>query len=473
MAEYQLSINERCVTTRGVAPEATLERIVVRYAEPRELVFKYTGGDILNAEVELKVDGVVRFFGHALDRQCPNGLVGTVTTYTAYGLEEKAGGISLVNALSDFPVFQYVGATMLEVFEDLVENALGEELRDLGVEPEFVGATADMVPPLQLSGNTLGEAMHGITVGVPGFSWLIDPATRKFLITNVFDAPTHTVTLGKEVVPHRDLQIRESLRDRATAVALIGPVAVEIVQKWHTLVPAWNTSLEAGWTIDAGQTGGGDIADVFRKFSFQPIAREVLLSEMVELRQVVQTEAGTAEHSVEIADIDPAGLVWSKLPMVRPVQGNRANMPNVRLPGKAKPPTGATLVYQTARDAPNMWIRYPAGSGFSGTAYDIYGIEHVKRVYEPSNGNITSQRAIRMHKAHCDVMYEGTVPLVGEVPSDLWNLGRRINIAKRGEVTGLENAGAILREIEYNFRTNRTTLQVGGDRSLYTGEGMG
>jgi len=472
MAEYQLSINGRRVTTRGIAPEATLEKITVRYAEPRELVFKYAGEDaLMNAEIELQVDGTVRFFGHVLDRSYPAGLVGGTMLYTAYGLEEKAGGISLVNTLNNFPVYRLLGLNMLQMFARLVDDTLSQELRDLGVEPEFVGLTTDQLPPITLRGNTLGEAMYVMTGGVPGFTWLIDPSTRKFLVVNVFDVPCVTVTIGDDAVPHRDMQIRESLRDRATAIVMIGQANREVVERAYSLSPAWNTSLESDWTIDAGQTGAGEMADVFRRFDFRPVAGEVLYDEMIELRQEVDTEDGPAEYSIDIAHLDPEGYVWSKSPMVRPVPPHRANKPNARLKGKSKPPIGAMLVYRTVMDTEAPWMNCPP-TGYSGTAFDIYGLQRAKVVYEPNNDNITRSRVMRMHAAHCDVLYEGTVPLVGEVPEDLWNLSRRISIAKRDGVTGLENAKAVLREIEYNFRSNRTTLQLGGDKSLFTGEGM-
>lgn len=349
-------------------------------------------------------------------------------------------------------------------------------MRDLGVWEGNDGLTDEDVPYVAIRSEQFATGVTQLIGTIPGYAWLIDPATRHWVYGNVYDAPILTVTLGDDAAVENDLT--ESIRDRWTAVRLIGQLDTSLLDVYAELAWDWDRTLEEQWTIDAGlgsQAAGEYRVDgmerVYRCFDYTLAANPIVSDEPVALVQIIPTQTTGIfwYQPIKIASIDwDNKKVYAAMPVVRPTPGHKVNWDNCRVPGRAKPPDGVYLFYKTAGVA-KPGYRWPA-SGYQGTAYSAYGIEKELVIHEESNANVSLKRTKRILQTKCDVLLEGRITLSGPVPDDLWMLHKRINIAKAGGSTGYENAGAILSGLEHDFRGRKTTLHLSTDRSPWAGE---
>lgn len=493
MAKYELKIGGKKVQVGTTAPPspggttkpwAALESIRVAYEQPRELAFRWYGPNIQYQDVELLIDGVVRFGGKALTRRFTPGIRNN-DLVTCYGYEELIKGFDLMSALTFYPEFQTPeGSTLRSICDQIAEGltlaaTFDPDLAAVGLVPTFVGATSDIVPNFHVRGATVGSALSELSTSVPGFTWIIDPAKKTLNIVLVFNAPPITLTVGQDQIDARQSELTESMRDRYSAVRIIGQSADNLEDHAIDLGYAWDRTLEANWTFNAaGQaTSGSSLsqsrnANVFRRFSFDAqSAYEMRLDQQLQLLQVARNPDNSLSYiSIEIGAIDlNNGFIWSKFPAPDVILDNNGQVVNPKIHGKCMPPVGMALIYKRTIGSQIPGLRKP-DSGYTGTANSIYKLRREKTVYLP-NEDITLDRVGRMLDMKKDVLYEGPLAINMDVPDAIWNLNARINLAiTGGQSTGLENANMILRAFEHNFRAGQTVLELGTDKSAYLGD---
>jgi len=481
MATYQLFVNGREVVTQTDDEQptigASLQSVRVAYVEPRELRFMYYGDDdVLGAEVQLYVDGVVRFDGQVLERQRAKNF-GKPHQCVAFGLEEKLNDVRLTDPDSGYPTWRFADESMSDALSALFASDFGEQLRAIGISGALLAASSDMIPATSIRSGGFADALEQIANAIPGFVWLVDPSTKQVVLIDVYNAPTMTIGTSSSIV--KDHAITESLRDRYTAVTLMGVSEAELALAATAIYPAWNSELESVWTgeqaraLTSNNGAVGGMADVYRKYSCRHVLDNIVDTQPVTLvQEVVQYGGDSRFYVVEVEQVDLTnGYIWAKQPMIQPAISNRAAARNMRIAGKSRPASGVYLRYYRLGSSARPGFRQPL-SGYAGTAFTSYNVQRAKIIHEASNDNITSQRAKRMLDANCDTVYEGTVTIGGDVPSRLWNLGHRINVSYPGVVTGYENMRAILTSFTHDFRQRQTVLELSSNRSPFAGQGV-
>lgn len=147
---------------------------------------------------------------------------------------------------------------------------------------------------------------------------------------------------------------------------------------------------------------------------------------------------------------------------------------------KIEPPESATFHYP--RLAEPLMVRVPE-SGFEGTAYTVGGLEEVLRIYDESlavgyeYGNPVStmtriarfeEYAAQLLEQKKDLIYAGGMTLEG-MQYEFCLLNRRVNLAALDDdgdelITGWEEIGALVSDVEYDFAAGTTTLQFSSDQ---------
>lgn len=488
MAEYELHVAD---VRRPLGDEGFfLESLEVRYGRPRQLRFgervDHTQPSLeANLPVVLRCDDTVRFRGVIEDIDHLGRADGERVLYTARGPRAQAAGVFPVNSNSGFPIYIWSSATLAEMIAGLVADAR-EELIAVDamadVDQPVVGVPADLYLPIggRLAGLSFDQAIQTLLGYFDGLQLIVEADTLLWRVVDVFAAPAHTLTIGQDVVLANVL--RESIAGRFTAVRVTGRAVSGTTVGRSALSPAWDQSLQNTWTADQGfvvPAPGGTPPrtleqalrpeqQVYRRWSFAAFASEVVPSEPARLLQKVRTDFGQSTY-VEVKMAGPPDWsnkhVYAKYPCPDPSPSNEGFRPNWRIPGKARPPTEMALQYTKRLYGQAPGIRCPE-TGYEGTAYTRYGLE--RELVVDQEDRATVQRCQELLDAHKEVVYEADLPVAGEVPEWLWNLGVRVNLAACGRSTGMENLQAVVSGYVHDFAAGgQTTLQLSTDLAAF------
>lgn len=486
MDTYRLTIDGRAVPLRGPAGterSVGLEQISISYDAARQLDFRELGDPTvfafsLGQEVRLEVNGIEVFAGRINERAAG-------PRYRAEDAKARAKMIDLFDDETNRAEIQLPRMPANEMLDILFDKHATQ------LANEGLSATRTNVPTGEVAGHSFSgsllDAVKFVLGQLPGWEVLVDETEWRFIDTA--SSPTFTLALDARHTGGLG-GIRISDEGRYTAVRLLGSEVSSITKKEATAQPAWNQALESNWTKNDAKSSStptgarSDQAAVFRRWSVPPsTASQVVLSgqtsengETVPLKPflgVLRSDVlgGTPEDRYvrkRVADLSQLGdgIIVSEDPLLVVPNQDRVNFHNPNQPGKSKRAPDVRFVFygKTTLAAPG--IRVPA-TGFEGTAFDVINIRRDRVVRVDENGLVNEEFAQRILDSLKNLLVEGGVDVLGDVPPELWGLDRRVNITSSKVVTGMEAINAPVRSLAYDFRNQRASLDLstprGGD----------
>lgn len=208
-----------------------------------------------------------------------------------------------------------------------------------------------------------------------------NPTFHKLWISDILDLPVKTITIGgNNWVQSNDLM--EDLSEAFTAIQLSGQPEATDVLYWYDpddndcpLVPDWNSSDEDGWN-PANRTDDQNKEAVFTRFKERPLYSADKWSKSDVRCTPSTTVKAWAESYFYAGGETPATIILSK---GIDEWNNKSKAFSLTYPAYLKDPiTGA---YSAAK----VWVRLQVTgeatslrvpeTGYSGEAYDQYGIE--------------------------------------------------------------------------------------------------
>lgn len=284
---------------------------------------------------------------------------------------------------------------------------------------------------------------------------------------------TNFVDLDIDLVNMDPNDFTVDTKNRWTALKVYVPyqLPLEVPQEGYIEMEAgWDVNYEADWTVrkGAGLDGAIALGDayrwVFRRWTFEtgnirtetggPITALILVPYW-----------GTTKWMPIQGDLDlQNGVFISKVPIV--CGGN----PNIS--GKAFGPLSAALIYidtELSALPAIAWWRVPA-SGFTGTAYDWFGIAREKQlIMEPNAFTTQSLQQFTERKLEVlkDVILTTEIPIVGDPIPELINLQAQVII--KNSARSLESVPGFLSKYTYTFgKPGKSILSLSTDRALVT-----
>lgn len=326
------------------------------------------------------------------------------------------------------------------------------------------------------------------------------PGTRKWRFFDITAGTEKTVTLNDFSGDSKvlSMEIDRSLEGRFTAVKFYGP---ELLQLAEFRTDNGTLSEVAGAYEVLERLGSFEVISYNRWQITDSTKRRIgrLLPSEVSIGvggyNAIPTRAPTLQASWD------GGLTWAVIQGAYfdfqngvAYTGNglspwiHSDHPQVTPIGNQHyfPPTTVRLI-AAYYDTP-IATRYPT-SGFSGTAYDVAGLQNEMKLYDEmlavdytqfGTPVTTTARlakfntlAQKIHAERKNIVYVGGMTLDGLVYGYA-HLNRRINIAGVDEngdplTTGWESIGAYLTDVEYDFETQLTTLQFSSDQMSLMG----
>ncbi len=370
-----------------------------------------------------------------------------------------------------------------------------------GNDQAFIDAEVDaldMVPQEKMvcQSETLRTAIDRLLSFYPARRLVWIPGTRKWTLPDLANATERTVTLN---VFNNDndvlsMELHRSIERRATAVKFYGPETLTITvasTQDGTLATYGNyTVLEQLGSVDIKAFNRWIITNPNRRRMGRVLPTTILCP--VGGYTWVPTRSPTLQMTWD-------GQTWLTIAgaYFDYQQGIASTYPGFTYfwssAGKTVttgiqhffPPVGVRLVYAFF-DTP-LSKRYPS-SGFSGTAYDVAGIEHELKIYDEmlaigfERGTpVTSvarlaqyeKLATQMHVESKDILYAGGFTFDG-IEYDWCRLARRVSIAAEDGsgnpvTTGWEDIAAWVTDVEYDFDQQLTTIQMSSDQAELMG----
>jgi hypothetical protein len=340
------------------------------------------------------------------------------------------------------------------------------------------------------------------------YLWIPGPDNRKFKFVDARTSPTKTLTLNKhEGVSHPVLtmQMQRSCDRVRTAVKVYGPesTATQTIATSNLEDPTQNDgALYAYDRIILEEFAGESVtrrAIAYRKY----IIRDETKRRSANLLgtsyiagagsyNFFSTRSPTVEASFD------GGVTWLSMwgwtfDTLNGIIDFGDNYPYFWKDNSAAGPSQRNFFTPTHVRLTHSYyinplsVRWPA-SGFSGTGFDIAGIKTVHRFYDEmlavgfergtavtTLSRVTQFRELcrRLLETMRDIVYVGGCTLDG-LDYSYARLNKRINIAAVDQdgdalVTGWENIGAILTEVEYDYENSLTTLSFSHDLADYLG----
>jgi len=412
-------------------------------------------------------------------------------------------------------------ATTQDIIETLFEYALPEltpmqaapeDGSDAYVSSDLTAFDYKSQEKIVFESETLRGGLDRLLNLYPQYRIVWEPGEgssgRRWRFRNVKEAPQVTLTLNDytEENEHHigSLDLQRSMEGRATAVKIYGPEKTETgdVSTSSGLTKLWNAAYDAGF--ETGGPGGSPLwEDVSRKWQITDTTKQHMANILPDNYTITGYKSGVDQatgdnvtttlvtrRTVFVATWD-GGISWE------PIEGAEFNKSTGEIttpyhvykydPEEGNPyvlPDSVRLVY--AYYIPGLSVRYPSSS-YSGTAYTVAGAEIEKRIYDESlavgferfliadQAERTAQfekLAQSVQESLRDIIYTGGCSLRG-MCYEFLRLNRRINFAAiDGDgaelVTGWEEIGAILTDVEYDFENMLTTLQFSSDHTEFT-----
>ncbi len=509
MALYQLLVNNAVVlanSTPGVpSPHgvamASFER---NYNGPAKLTVRFNcdwrhppfGA---GAVVRLLRDDVEVFRGRFdMPRPIADVRAAPGVELVAYDLARQLNYGAVVDGEGNVSIRLREGA-LRDVVTAFMEHAAAEFDRvGVSTECEFIGgADSIQCAPVGLDNRPADQWMHAIAAAAPGVRcFLASPAEPgqlpRYAFVSLFGANAFDVSIDERFVP--TLNIRESLDGRYGAVQTLegatpGGAEVEFDQ-FEDLIPNWE-DLSAGgiplpgtppypyipgWKYDDayGRDADGNptaLAKVYREFKWTGGTLQPDMP-LIGFARVIDDDVHPRWQHIEIESIDyDQKIVLLREPAIKMLGRFKGSKRMARDPGRAKPATAVKLRYTIAGTAGNVIyrpaVRHPA-TGFAGRAYELDPFTCGTVLQVPLPGFVSRETyAMDVHRAVSEPTVDGTLPLSEDLPAELWNLARRINIVSGSHgLTGYENLQAPLLGIVARFGGGNTCeLQFSRDDS--------
>jgi len=481
--DYELTIANNVVVPNPAGLRLSLISLSRSYDEPSELEFQVDGdwrpsGFAADSEVVLRRGSTVIFRG-LLDLPEPHLTVGhgAFVVYRAFDHSRLARQPGSARALN--------GITSLLLEAGTVQSVVGQFLAavawrmgqlGIGTTVEFAGnAGAAPCLAVRLENASIDDGIRKIAASAPGIRVWMSPGTGTptYRFVNLFGSPSEDLVIDETRLS--ELSVSQSLEGRAGAVRTTsrGSAGGDVERVSGAMAPAWDTALEAEWTIDrafakddpptAAETNW---SKVHRWWSFSGFSGDV--DRQSEVEAVLYHPYRNEWARVGIDDVDwDAKIVKLKEPALKPPHPQRNNRPNPAVPGKAQRGT-VRLVYGKVSDGSGLppGYRIPA-TGFGGRAYALaprsMGYELQLDVPEGVNPILYAQWAFY---AHSEPLVTGNIPYIGEPSELLFFLDRRLNVrtASHG-LTGYEHLNAPIAGFTHDFADGgRGDIEFSTDR---------
>lgn len=503
MAIFELLINGSLVLASPGAASSpsgsravSIERFSRAYDEPSNLALRVDGDwrwspYSPDSVAVLYRDGACVFEG-LLDAPRPVASLDTypAVRYTAYDRTRALDGPVVLDGGGNASI-PLDGGKLSDVVDEYLEF-VAATLTEKGVSDTVVfagGAGNIETLPVTLDATSVDAGLRRIAEAAPGVRVLLLPDAAGGLPTytfvNLFGSSAYDLVMDAQYV--RELDIYQSFEGRAGAVKTLegstrGSADVELEES-RTLVPAWDSLLEATWTFaepytydDAGKTL--DYAAVYRKFSFAAFADELRSDmPMAVHAKIVPDDVNPRWMRLAITKIDwEAKTLTLDLPAIRSLGAFRTGFYNPKDPGRAKPAVCKLRFTRSGSASTPIIIgsaRHPA-TGYAGRAYQMAPVTcGYERIIQVPAGVDRQAYAQDAHAAYSEPVTVGSIPIDGELVADLWRLDRRINITtdSHGE-TGFEALGAPLMGVEVAFGGGESaTLALEKDPSILLRKG--
>lgn len=491
---YSLFINDSLVSQPDIP--IVLDNLTRSYDAPAVLTFRLAGdwrparryNWAADSPVRLEQDGQTVFAG-LLDLPEP------VAQQNNYAVQYRAFDHSRVyrSAVSTD------GWTTIVLDAGPLATVLAQYLAHVGATLESIGVSrlplfgggAESINclPSMIVNSTIDAGMRQIAANAPGVRCYMHPKNPNdaqdrpaYAFVNIFGTPYYPVTL--DVTRIEQFTVRQSLEGRAGAVRTTARTATgQPVQSTQPLRPAWNGALEESWTIEQATSLNEDgteseMSPVYRLWSFADVGGAVNQSGPVSAEIRLPGFEPVLYAKVEIASIDwTTKTVLLKYPAVySPGRRNPSGAKNVHVPGSAKPASEVRLLFTVSGSgggAAFPGARYPE-TGFAGRAFAMAPISmaYERQVDVPPGVDYVAY-ARDAWAAISEPLVEGTLPILGTMPYDLFFMDRRITFRTGTHgPTGYEGLNAPINgvrvafdkgeSVEIDFSTDRTIVLRGG-----------
>lgn len=396
-------------------------------------------------------------------------------SYTALGYQNLAGEVDtldpagLVGEGFDGPSISIPGA-----IQRLFNSNVGQ-LSSVGV-PSTIGSPGldTIYGYFTRSGANTGnsqfaESVKGLLKESPTKRLFWDDVQNKWTFPDLQTAPLINMPISSAAFDNNDYQ--KDLGGRYTAIVLIAPFEGSYLMpdaKVINLTPGWDAAFAADWTFRKGCGVGvpanlaTNYAWVYRRWKFESNSSPAQSDQPVNMFVLIPMWNTFRWFPVECFIDWKLQHAITKLPII--VKGNPHK------PGDQVPPLAAALAYWDATSVPSTGtsqLRYPA-SGYTGTAYSMYGVQKVKYMTVEAN-QLNVYYAAEQLAALKDVIINAEIPINGDPIREFINLNRKVNVTHSTNITGLESLEAFQTSYKYTFgRPGTSTISVSNDRSIIT-----
>lgn len=492
------------------------------YDEPTKLTFMLIGewapypfgADVL---VEL-YQGAVRVFEGLTDLP---SVIFTADNQKAvqYTAEDRRAAMDQVIAktspeqLPDFPPPERVPqinlpAGPLSVAVDALLVHVGVDMLEKGLAAvvNYVGSAETLLSRgITVSDASIDRAFIELAASAPGCRVMINPSgggAPRYTMVNLFGTATRDVYIDETRIS--ELPIQASTKGRAGAVKIYGGLthgSTSARFNHHLeLVPAWDPEKEKEWSQD--RAGGlmnihpfipeqEELFKVFRTFLFrypgasQEVPMNSTIGCVLRKGRNINGDGNDLDNYFETAGIDTidfeAGTVTLREPAVRRATPSVRSCPGLQRGGNVDEELNpqAYLAWSD-EDTANVDItitpiRYPE-TGFAGRAVALSPIKcAVEMVVTAPPGVDRNIYAVQAWMAYSEPIISGSLPINEDLPSDLFFLGRRINLRTRSHGgTGFEEMAAPIMGVSVTFGPHiQSELEFSRDFSALVSGGQG
>lgn len=379
---------------------------------------------------------------------------------------------------------------------------VGPQLEAAGIEAAFDfvgGAEVIQGDNVSLYADTVDGAIERIAASAPGVAvYLSRPAgfamRPRYTFVYLFGGEIYDLVLDAQHV--REIPFTWDVEGCCGAVRTIPKRTVATAQakidRRVELEPAWaetaeeRAALEAQWSsrrasVTKDNLDEDPVSLVFRKWRY-PAGTAIEADMPLAARYLVEDDEEPSSRlwqTLRVTAHDPTErTITLNLPACRPMRG-RLVAPGVVDRGRARA-ADTELIWSSEQHSGvplhTAGARWPE-TGFAGFAVQLRPTTCAwERTVEAPAGVDATQYAQFAHAVLSRPRYEVAVPLVFDLPTALWALGRRVNIRTDGAgLTNLESIEAPLTGVRVDFaatpRMATLTMKFDRERLLERGAG--
>lgn len=498
MAIYQLLVNGSDVLAAGNVALVSFER---NYDAPARLVVQFNGDWRLppytaGAEVRLlRAESIdlpeyVELFRGRFDMPRPiaDERTAPVVELSAFDLTRQLGYGSVVDSEGNISI-RLRGGPLRDVIAAFMEHAASEFDRvGVSTECEYLGGADEIeCAPVGLDNKSADQWMRSIAAAAPGVRCLLKSGEEtedlpRYVFVSLHGVDPYDVVIDERRVPQ--LNIQQSLEGRYGAVETLEgatPAGAEVVlDQFEDLIPNWEPTLgfafNPQWKYSDAYGRDADgmptaLAKVYREFRWTSDALQPGMP-VVGFARVVDDDVHPRWQDITVESIDYENkIVLLREPAIKLLGRFKGSRRMAEDPGRAQPASSVKLRYSLSGTAGTVIyrpaVRHPP-TGFAGRAFELdpFTCGTVLRI--PLPGFVDRERyAVDAHRALSEPTVQGSVPLSEDLPPELWQLARRINIVTASNgFTGFESLLAPLMGVMVKFGNGNTSeLQFSRDES--------